>query len=141
MDRVAPTIDAMIARKEKIMGLGHRIYHIKDPRAVILQRLAEKLFTRFGREPLYDLAVEVERVAADRLGAKGIYPNVDFYSGGVYAKMGIPQNLFTPIFAIGRVSGWLAHWLEQLENNRIYRPDQVYTGKHGQRWVPMSERQ
>lgn len=141
MDRVAPTIDAMIARKEKIMGLGHRIYHIKDPRAVILQRLAEKLFAHFGREPLYDLAVEVERVAADRLGAKGIYPNVDFYSGAVYAKMGIPQNLFTPIFAIGRVSGWLAHWLEQLENNRIYRPDQVYSGRHGQRWVPMSERQ
>jgi citrate synthase len=140
IDRVAPTIDATLARKEKIMGLGHRIYHVKDPRAVILQRLAERLFQRFGREPLYDLAVEVERVAADRLGARGIFPNIDFYSGSVYAKMQIPQDLFTPIFAIGRVSGWLAHWLEQLQDNRIYRPDQLYTGKHGQHWMPLAER-
>jgi citrate synthase len=140
IDRVAPTIDATLARKEKIMGLGHRIYHVKDPRAVILQRLAERLFQRFGREPLYDLAVEVERVAADRLGPRGIFPNVDFYSGSVYAKMQIPQDLFTPIFALGRVSGWLAHWLEQLQNNRIFRPDQLYTGKHGQHWVPLAER-
>jgi citrate synthase len=141
IDRVAPTIDATLARKEKIMGLGHRIYHVKDPRAVILQRLAERLFQRFGREPLYDLAVEVERVAADRLGPRGIFPNVDFYSGSVYAKMQIPQDLFTPIFALGRVTGWLAHWLEQVHNNRIFRPDQLYTGKHGQHWVPPAERE
>ncbi len=139
-DRVAPTIDAALARKEKIMGLGHRIYHVKDPRAVMLQKLAEGLFTRTGREPLYDLAVEVERVAADRLGPRGIFPNVDFYSGAVYAKMGIPQDLFTPIFAIGRVSGWLAHWLEMLKNNRIYRPGQIYVGEHGRSWVPIAER-
>jgi citrate synthase len=140
IENVAPTIDATLARKEKIMGLGHRIYHVKDPRAVILQRLAEKLFARFGREPLYDIAVEVERVAADRLGARGIFPNIDFYSGSVYAKMGIPQDLFTPVFAAGRVSGWLAHWLEMLNTNRIYRPDQIYTGKHGQRWIPITQR-
>ena len=140
IENVAPTIDATLARKEKIMGLGHRIYHVKDPRAVILQRLAEKLFDRFGREPLYDIAVEVERVAADRLGARGIFPNIDFYSGAVYAKMGIPQDLFTPVFAAGRVAGWLAHWLEMLNTNRIYRPDQIYSGKHGQRWVPIAQR-
>jgi citrate synthase len=140
IENVAPTIDATLARKEKIMGLGHRIYHVKDPRAVILQRLAEKLFVRFGREPLYDVAVEVERVAADRLGARGIFPNIDFYSGAVYAKMGIPQDLFTPVFAAGRVAGWLAHWLEMLNTNRIYRPDQIYSGKHGQRWVPIAQR-
>lgn len=139
-DRVAPTVDAILARKEKIMGLGHRIYHVKDPRSVILQRLAERLFQRYGREPLYDLALEVERVAAERLGSKGIYPNVDFYSGSVYSKMQIPQDLFTPIFAMGRVSGWLAHWLEQLKDNRIYRPEQIYTGEHGQHWVPLAER-
>lgn len=140
IDNVAPTIDATLARKEKIMGLGHRIYHVKDPRAVMLQRLAERLFTRFGREPLYDLAVEVERVAADRLGPRGIFPNVDFYSGAVYAKMGIEQDLFTPIFAIGRVSGWLAHWVELLDSNRLYRPEQVYIGGHGQKWVPVASR-
>jgi citrate synthase len=140
VEKVAPTIDATLARKEKIMGLGHRIYHVKDPRAVMLQKLAEKLFARFGREPLYDIAVEVERVAADRLGPRGIFPNIDFYSGSVYAKLGIPQDLFTPIFAAGRVSGWLAHWLELLNSNRIYRPDQIYTGKHGQHWVPVAQR-
>jgi citrate synthase len=139
-ENVAPTIDATLARKEKIMGLGHRIYHVKDPRAVMLQKLAERIFTRFGREPLYDIAVEVERVAADRLGPRGIFPNIDFYSGSVYAKLGIPQDLFTPIFAIGRVSGWLAHWLELLNSNRIYRPDQIYTGKHAQHWVPVNQR-
>ncbi len=137
---VAPTIDAALARKEKIVGLGHRIYHVKDPRAVMLQELAEQLFARSGREPLYDLALEVERVAADRLGPRGIFPNVDFYSGAVYAKMGIAEDLFTPIFAAGRVAGWLAHWIELLRANRIYRPEQVYVGGHGRRWVPVAER-
>jgi citrate synthase len=140
LGNVAPTIDAALARKEKIVGLGHRIYHIKDPRAVMLQELAERLFARFGREPLYDLALEVERVAADRLGPRGIFPNVDFYSGAVYAKMGIAEDLFTPIFAAGRVAGWLAHWLELLRANRIYRPEQVYVGSRGRRWVPVAER-
>jgi len=106
----------------------------------MLQQLAERLFARSGREPLYDLALEVERVAADRLGARGIFPNVDFYSGAVYAKMGIPEDLFTPIFAASRVSGWLAHWLEMLPANRIYRPEQVYVGSHGRKWVPVADR-
>ena len=77
---------------------------------------------------------------SDRLGHKGIYPNVDFYSGLVYKRLGIPDDLFTPVFAIARVAGWLAHWREQLEENRIFRPTQVYTGAHQLPYIPIEER-
>jgi citrate synthase len=102
--------------------------------------LAEHVFAETGRPKTYDLAVELERVAAGILGPKGIYPNVDFYSGIVYQALGIPRDLFTPIFAIARVAGWLAHWLEQLKNNRIYRPEQIYVGKHDVPYVPLEKR-
>jgi citrate synthase len=100
-----------LAKKAKIAGFGHREYKVKDPRATILQKLATQLFEKFGNTPMYDVAVELEKQMADLVGGKGIYPNVDFYSGIVYAKMGIPSDLFTPVFAIARVSGWLAHLL------------------------------
>jgi citrate synthase len=103
------------------MGFGHRVYKVKDPRATILQGLCERLFKECGSSPLYEVAVEVERVAAELLKGKGIYPNVDFYSGIVYDKMGIETDLFTPLFAMARVSGWLAHWLEQLRENKLFR--------------------
>ena len=122
------------------MGFGHRVYKVKDPRANILQSLAEELFAETGRDSYYKIALELEKVVEDKLGAKGIYPNVDFYSGLVYAKLGIPSDLFTPIFAIARVAGWLAHWKEQLAVNRIFRPTQVYTGKHNAPYIPMEER-
>ena len=139
-DRVEAWLDQAMAQKQKIMGFGHREYKVKDPRAVILQQLAEQLFDQFGHDPMYDLARKLEAVAAERLGAKGIYPNVDFYSGLVYRKLGIPVDLFTPIFAIARVAGWLAHWKEQIGANRIYRPSQIYTGPSGLTWQPLSER-
>jgi len=139
-DRVEAWLDQAIAQKQKIMGFGHREYKVKDPRAVILQQLAEQLFDQFGHDPMYDLARKLEEVAAERLGPRGIYPNVDFYSGLVYRKLGIPEDLFTPIFAIARVAGWLAHWKEQLGANRIYRPSQIYTGPSGLSWQPLSER-
>jgi citrate synthase len=139
-DRVEAWLDQAIAQKQKIMGFGHREYKVKDPRAVILQQLAEQLFDQFGHDPMYDLARKLEAVAAERLGPKGIYPNVDFYSGLVYRKLGIPEDLFTPIFAIARVAGWLAHWKEQIGANRIYRPSQIYTGPSGLHWQPLSER-
>lgn len=139
-DQVEPWLDRAIAGKQKIMGFGHREYKVKDPRAVILQKLAEQLFDQFGHDPLYDLARKLEEVAAERLGPKGIYPNVDFYSGLVYRKLGIPEDLFTPIFAIARVAGWLAHWKEQLGANRIYRPTQIYTGASRRAWAPISAR-
>jgi citrate synthase len=140
IDNVRPYVENLIANKQKIMGFGHRVYKVKDPRATILQSLAEKLFDETGHDRYYDLAVELERVIEGKLGHKGIYPNVDFYSGLVYSKLGIPSDLFTPIFAIARVAGWLAHWKEQLAVNRIFRPTQVYTGEHKAPYIPIAER-
>ncbi len=139
-DRVEAYLERAVAEKQKIMGFGHREYRVKDPRAVILQELAEQLFDRFGHDHMYDVARRLEKAAESRLGAKGIYPNVDFYSGLVYRKLGIPRDLFTPIFAIARVAGWLAHWKEQLGANRIYRPTQIYTGASGKTWLPIDTR-
>ena len=98
------------------------------------------MFVETGRPRLYQLAIEVERAAAGLLGPKGIYPNVDFYSGIVYDKMGIETDLFTPLFAMARVSGWLAHWLEQLRENKLFRPDQIYSGEHNRPYVPIEQR-
>jgi citrate synthase len=139
-DKVHSWLDGAVARKRKIMGFGHRVYKVKDPRATVLQELAENAFVETGRPQLYEIATELERAAAGVLGPKGIYPNVDFYSGIVYQHLGIPRDLFTPIFAVARVAGWLAHWLEQLKNNRIYRPEQIYVGRHDVAYVPLEQR-
>lgn len=133
-------VEEAITKKKKIMGYGHRVYKVKDPRATVLQELAEQVFAETGRPPMYDLAGAMEAIMAEKLGSKGIFPNVDFYSGIVYQGLGIPRDLFTPIFAIARVSGWLAHWLEQLQNNRIFRPEQIFVGKTNQDYVPLSKR-
>ena len=137
---VRPYVENLIAQKKKIMGFGHRVYKVKDPRAKILQGLAEELFDETGHDHYYDLALELEKVIESKLGHKGIYPNVDYYSGLVYRKLGIPSDLFTPIFAIARVAGWLAHWKEQLAVNRIFRPTQIYTGEHNAPYIHMAER-
>ena len=129
--------------KFKIMGMGHRVYKVKDPRATVLQELAENAFTETGRPRNYEIALELERVAASdefEYKKKGVFPNVDFYSGVIYQAIGIPTDLFTPIFAIARVAGWLAHWLEQLHNNRIYRPEQVFVGKRDAAYTPLAQR-
>lgn len=140
IENVRPYVEHCIEKKAKIMGFGHRVYKVKDPRATILQRLAEQLFEKYGEDKFYDIAVELERVVQEKLGHKGIYANVDFYSGLVYRKLGIPTDLFTPVFAISRTAGWLAHWKEQLEENRIFRPTQIYTGTHGNPYIPMEKR-
>jgi citrate synthase len=140
VDNVRPYVEDCLQRKAKIMGFGHRVYKVKDPRATILQRLAEQLFEKFGYDKYYEIALEMERVVAEKLGSKGIYPNVDFYSGLVYRKMGIPTDLFTPVFAIARVAGWLAHWKEQLAENRIFRPTQIYNGRHEIPYTPIDQR-
>lgn len=140
VENVRPYLEERMARKEKIMGFGHRVYKVKDPRAVILQQLAEELFAQMGADDRYEIAQEVERVVTEKLGAKGIYPNVDFYSGLVYRRLGIPTDLFTPIFAIARVAGWLAHWKEQLAVNRIFRPTQIYEGPHDRSYIPLDDR-
>jgi citrate synthase len=130
---VEPTIAAKIEAREKIMGFGHRVYKTNDPRATVLRGLANQLLED-SRSKTLSIARLVEDAVTSRLGTKGIYANVDFYSGLVYNAIGIPTDLFTPVFAIARVSGWLAHWLEQLVDNRIYRPRQVYTGQHDLRF-------
>lgn len=140
VENVRPYIEKLVDNKQKIMGFGHRVYKVKDPRAKILQQLAERLFELTGHDKYYEVALEVEKVVAEKLGHKGIYANVDFYSGLVYKKLGIKPDLFTPMFAIARVAGWLAHWKEQLRENRIYRPTQVYVGNHDMPYIPMDER-
>jgi citrate synthase len=140
---VRPYVEQCLASdpKYKFMGFGHRVYKgVKDPRAIILQDLAQQLFDKFGDDPYYDVALELEQVLAEYLGPRGIYPNVDYYSGLVYRKMGIPSDLFTPVFAIARVAGWLAHWNEQLQENRIFRPTQIYTGLHQQPYISIDDR-
>lgn len=140
VENVRPYLEDCLQRKAKIMGFGHRVYKVKDPRATILQNLVEQLFEKFGHDKYYDIAIEMERVAEEKLSQKGIYPNVDFYSGLVYRKLGIATDLFTPIFAIARVAGWLAHWKEQLAENRIFRPTQVYSGFHEANYIPIEHR-
>jgi citrate synthase len=140
IENVRPYVEAQVANRSKIMGFGHRVYKVKDPRAVVLQSLAEELFDKGGRDAYYDIALELERVVEQALGHKGIYPNVDFYSGLVYRKLGIPSDLFTPIFAIARVAGWLAHWKEQIGKNRIFRPTQIYEGPHDQPYISLEKR-
>ncbi len=129
-----------LAKKEKIAGLGHRIYKTKDPRATLLQKLYIDLTKELGTDPTYEIARYIEQFSKDTLGKKGVCPNVDFYSGIVYRKLGIETDLFTPIFAISRVSGWLAHWKEQLMAGRIYRPMQIYNGKTNQTYIPIEKR-
>src|SRR6478752_3660617 len=139
-DRAAPYVEEQLRNKRKLMGFGHRVYKVKDPRATILQGLCETLFKTCGTSQLYDIALRVERKAGELFDGKTVYPNVDFYSGIIYEKMGIDTDLFTPIFAMARVSGWLAHWLEQLRENKLFRPDQIYAGEHDRPYVPLDQR-
>jgi citrate synthase len=140
IEGVRPYLEAKLKANEPIMGFGHRVYKVKDPRAVILQQLAQKLFAHCGKSSLYTLAEETERVALELLSRKRVYPNVDFYSGIVYDAMGIPADTFTSVFAMARAAGWLAHWLEQMKENKLYRPDQIYEGEHDRSYLPLDQR-
>ncbi|MEZ6017019.1 MAG: citrate/2-methylcitrate synthase [Planctomycetota bacterium] len=127
-------------KKEKVMGFGHRVYKTKDPRAFNLQRLATQLFAELGTTPLYDIALGLEELVTADLGPRGIYPNVDFFSGLVYEKLGLHTDVFTPIFAMARVSGYCAHWLEQMLDNKLFRPGQIYVGRRERDWQPIEAR-
>ncbi len=129
-----------LEKKRRIMGFGHRVYKAYDPRARILHDYAVEVTKRAGTEKFLKMAEIIERVMIERLGKKGIFPNVDFYSGVVMFSMGIDDELFTPIFATSRVAGWTAHALEQRVDNRIYRPRFVYVGPEIDHWVPLEER-
>jgi len=122
--------------------MGHREYKTKDPRAKILQGLTHKFMEEKGNDlnPLFEIALRVEEVCEDRLSEKGVYANVDFYSGILYTDMGLPSDQFTSLFAVARSAGWLAHWREQLGDNRIFRPTQVYTGSGARTYVPIDQR-
>ncbi|MCG6886085.1 MAG: citrate synthase, partial [Proteobacteria bacterium] len=141
-DKVEEYVDKRLAKKEVIWGMGHREYKTKDPRATILQRLMDQFIEQKGGDinPLFEVAKTVESVCEDRLAKKGVYANVDFYSGLLYTEMGIPPDQFTTIFAISRTAGWLAHWREQLADNRIFRPTQIYTGEPRRKYVPIEKR-
>ncbi|MHB1952885.1 MAG: citrate/2-methylcitrate synthase [Sulfobacillus sp.] len=130
-------VEQALANKRKIMGFGHRVYRTEDPRATILRRLSKQLGEEAGTLKWYNMLREIERVIHEN---KELYPNVDFYSGSVYALMGIPIEIFTPVFAIARTSGWTAHILEQYSNNRIIRPRAEYTGPTHRTFTTLTER-
>ena len=125
-------------KKIKIPGFGHRVYHTVDPRAIHLKKLSEELAKRTGHAGLFEKSTRVEQTVQD---LKKLNANVDFYSASTYYSLGIPVDLFTPIFAVRRMSGWTAHILEQYRNNRLIRPRADYTGEpDGRPWMPLSER-
>ena len=140
VDAVEDHVMGMISRKEKIMGFGHRVYKTYDPRATYLKTLAEQLAHDTGNQDLYDKSYAVEQIMEREVGAKGIYPNVDFYSATTYHCIGLQLDLFTPMFALSRISGWAGHCLEQLEANRLIRPKAEYVGPHDVPYTPMNER-
>ncbi|NQX49364.1 citrate synthase [Paenibacillus tritici] len=137
LDAVEPYIQGKLERREKIMGFGHRVYKNGDPRAKHLMKMSSELGTMKNDTSLYDMSVKVEELITSQ---KGLKPNVDFYSASVYTQLGIERELFTPIFAISRTSGWTAHILEQYEDNRIIRPRAEYTGMSDMKYVPVDER-
>ena len=128
-ENVASYMEQLLGAKKKVMGFGHRVYKAKDPRAKILEKMSRELGQRTGQPQWYEMSREVEEIFQPTVAAKGIYPNVDFFSASSYHVMGIPRDLFTPIFACSRVVGWTAHLLEQYADNRLIRPASDYVGK------------
>ena len=138
-DRGGAIAESMLAAKQKIPGFGHRVYRAEDPRATHLRSMSEELGRRTGHETLYQTSKRIEETV--RLRKPGLYPNVDFYSASTYYSLGIPVDLFTPVFAVSRMSGWTAHILEQYANNRLIRPRAEYTGAHPtQTWIALEQR-
>ena len=137
LDKVDNFVDDCLKYKKKIMGIGHRVYTVLDPRAPHLQRMAQQLGAKLGETKWLDMSA---RIAEIMLREKNLYPNVDFYSATVYYSLGIPTDLFTPLFAISRTSGWTAHVLEQLADNRLIRPRGVYDGPDDLKFQSINER-
>jgi citrate synthase len=137
-DRIDDAIRSRLAKKVKIPGFGHRVYRTEDPRATHLRRMSRELGERAGNTRWYEMSQRIERLVT---GEKKLYPNVDFYSASTYYTLGIPVDLYTPIFAVSRVSGWTAHCLEQYENNRLIRPRTDYLGpQYPQTFLPLDQR-
>ena len=137
-DRIDDVIRGKLARKEKIPGFGHRVYTTEDPRATHLRQMSRDLGKRAGSTAWFDMSQRIEAIVK---GEKKLNPNVDFYSASTYDTLGIPVDLYTPIFAVSRISGWTAHILEQYANNRLIRPRADYTGPdYPQRFIPLDQR-
>lgn len=141
-DKAEAYVDKMLAEKKVVWGFGHREYSVKDPRAIILEKLMRDLVEHKAGDvgPEFKIAQAVEKAATDRLASKGVFPNVDFYSGVLYKEMGIATDQFPSLFAMARSAGWLAHWKEQMAANRIFRPTQIYTGEAVRDYVPLNKR-
>ena len=142
-ENIDPFIKAVKAGETRLMGFGHRVYKNYDPRARIIKQAAYDVFEVTGSNPLLDIALKLEEVALadDYFVSRRLYPNVDFYSGLIYQSMGFPTDMFTVLFAIARTAGWLAHWVELLEqDSRIARPRQVYTGSQERTYTPINQR-
>lgn len=137
VDNVEPYIMNALSNKVKIMGFGHRVYKDGDPRAKHLKEMSKQLTSITGETKWYEMSVKINDIVTNE---KGLLPNVDFYSASVYHSLGIKHDLFTPIFAISRMSGWIAHILEQFSNNRLIRPRAEYIGPDKQVYVPIDER-
>ncbi|WP_093292444.1 citrate synthase [Thermoactinomyces sp. DSM 45892] len=137
LDRVETYLQTKFDNKEKIMGFGHRVYKDGDPRAKHLREMSRQLGEQMGETKWYEMSIKLDEIV---VAQKGILPNVDFYSASVYNYLGIQSDIFTPIFAISRVTGWTAHALEQYSNNRLIRPRADYTGLVNQKYVPIEQR-
>jgi citrate synthase len=141
-ENIEPWLDKALSEHRKIMGMGHRVYKAKDPRATVMEQFLAELSEKPGGNKLFEFLKQLEKSFGDRMATKGkpVYPNVDFFSGAVYTILGIPRYLFTPIFAAARSAGWLAHILEQRKDNRIFRPKSLFTGPDPRPYVPVEKR-
>jgi citrate synthase len=138
IEKAEEVVRAKLARKEKIPGFGHRVYHTEDPRATHLREMSRDLGQRAGQPIWFEMSQRIEALVK---AEKKLYPNVDFYSASTYHALGIPMDLFTPIFAVSRIAGWTAHVLEQYANNRLIRPRADYIGpEYPQRYAPLEAR-
>ncbi|MDZ4831413.1 MAG: citrate/2-methylcitrate synthase [Phycisphaerae bacterium] len=140
LDRVEAFIKDKLAKKSLIMGFGHRVYKAYDPRATYLKTFAKQVATDTGNEKLYEMSQKIEDIMAAEVAAKGIYPNVDFYSATTYHSLGLELDLFTPMFAMSRIAGWSGHCIEQLSDNRLIRPAALYVGPHGVKYGAITDR-
>ena len=139
-ENIPAYIDEMLSRGERVMGIGHRIYKTTDPRAIILEKLGAELAKTAPNAKYYHLSQKLRDYLAEKLAGRPLYPNVDFFSASVYKMLGIPNDLYTPIFAMARIAGWTAHLMEQYANNRLVRPNALYEGAENRPYVPIGDR-
>jgi citrate synthase len=139
-ENIAQHVEALLARGERVMGIGHRIYKTTDPRAVILERLGHEVAKESPDRKYFDLSLKLRDYLAKKLEGRPLYPNVDFFSASVYKMLGIPSDLYTPIFALARITGWTAHLMEQYADNRLVRPNALYEGAPNRPYTPLEQR-